>query len=256
MSDRKRRRLARFARSAGGEVGVRLAGDAGRHRRRLAAARDRAPARRRRPPAGRRPRAHAARSAAKPSSHWGAPPSRRTTTSDTPSSDGTPSTRSGWNQRTSPSSAGRSSSPERIASSSVSAFEPNRITFPPRALLLGEHRRVPRPSVRRPIRSEQSSHSQPDSVRYHRQQLRRSHAKRSPTCTSRPASRTSGRAAAKNSSARSRSSSRRDGNSPANAPNEAAHEAATLPHSSAVPTRHVSCAVATNGARCPSITAA
>ena len=38
-----------------------------------------------------------------------------------------PSIRSGWNQRTSPSVAGQVVDAERIASSSVSALEPNRI---------------------------------------------------------------------------------------------------------------------------------
>ena len=96
------------------------------------------------------------------------------------------------------------------------------------------------------------------SVRYQRQQLRRSQAKRSPTRTSRPASRTSGRAAAKNSSARSRDLDPRGRRAaaPAKAPNDDAHDAATLPHSSAAPTRHDRWAVSTSGARWPSISAA
>ena len=67
----------------------------------------------------------------------------------------------------------------------------------------------------------------------------RSHAKRSPTRTTPPASRTSGRAAAKNAVGAVARSHRGAPTSvgPAKALNDAAHDAATLPHSSAAPTR-------------------
>ena len=96
------------------------------------AARRRARARRRRRRAARRRRGtrRAGRRGRAPTQRT--PPSSRTTTRSTSSSSGMASMRSGFSQRTPGKSAGRSSTAERIASSSVSTLDRNRITRRPR----------------------------------------------------------------------------------------------------------------------------